>query len=575
MGDTVSDLERKNLLVSAPGALPYETISDLRLRQYKSADTTGRNTLSDFEKKYIEGLISSEALSDTIYDLRRKDYLRRRSLSDPYLATTDDLHFTLEASVGLPLVPNPTIIGTPTINSNNTLAQVTVTAPTGVSDGDFIIVFVHTQAGSQGASAAVFGWNSLYTCTSAECGNPVRWTQVYLRRYSSLDPGPWIIPISAVHATQRKISVAVALKDCVPPDNISGLLAPTGNTTTWDIPATAMDKLALLAWHGVYAAPNKGTLVSTSDTLISTGFIPVSDGSASSNWQHVISKLVAANNTASPTITTTGPVVAAQSAIGFSFDKLQPYGQTIRYASVEDMLTKTPFYWAHRGGSANWLEFSQTAFDNAVAWGAPALELSVSQTSDGVFFGLHDEFLNTTSPSAPASSNPNAMTWEQVNAYNSQNYLGVAPYLRLDTFLNRYANSGCILIIDPKHQLTTAKMNALLDQIIAGWPAGKIIAKAHASATAWSNAAHARGLPTWGYFYEGNIANIDSYVPLWDIFGYDITASASTWTTVMSKGKPTVAFLINNQADKSLALSYGAIGLQCPDVLRVIPRGLP
>src|SRR5690606_17161379 len=107
-----------------------------------------------------------------------------------------------------------------------------------------------------------------------------------------------------------------------------------------------------------------------------------------------------------------------------------------------------PVYWAHRGGSSNWSEMTQYAYDNAVAYGAKVLEFSSRRSSDGVQYGMHDNTLDRVTPlSGPTSS----LTWAElentpVTVPNSGGVL-----LRLDDFIERYTKQ--ILLIDPKSGL--------------------------------------------------------------------------------------------------------------------------
>lgn len=95
MVDTVSDLEQKNLLLTAPGAVATDTLADLRLKQFKSA-TVGLATVSDYETEFLKNYVTTDAPSDTLYDLRRKYYMQKGSLSGVGL-TSDDLHYIMEA----------------------------------------------------------------------------------------------------------------------------------------------------------------------------------------------------------------------------------------------------------------------------------------------------------------------------------------------------------------------------------------------------------------------------------------------------------------------------------------------
>src|SRR5690606_20228160 len=119
------------------------------------------------------------------------------------------------------------------------------------------------------------------------------------------------------------------------------------------------------------------------------------------------------------------------------------------YASIDEMLGTDPFYVAHRGGSVDWDEMTLRAYTNSVAWGAKALEVSVARTSDGVYFGLHDEYLDRTSLGNPSGTtlNPKTLTWAQVQSYD---VFGREPYMRLEELTELYGDSH-ILFIDPKY----------------------------------------------------------------------------------------------------------------------------
>ena len=74
------------------------------------------------------------------------------------------------------------------------------------------------------------------------------------------------------------------------------------------------------------------------------------------------------------------------------------------YPSVQDMLTQPEFYSAHRGGSADDPEMTMQAYRNSAKRGYGALEISLARSSDGIWFGLHDDTSGSDLASAGAAA---------------------------------------------------------------------------------------------------------------------------------------------------------------------------
>jgi len=245
------------------------------------------------------------------------------------------------------------------------------------------------------------------------------------------------------------------------------------------------------------------------------------------------------------------------------------------YASVTAMLAQNPFYLAHRGGSANWPEMSLYAYTQAGFWGVGALELSLQRTSDGVWFGLHDASLDRRSGTTGFIASEH--TWAEVQAYQitaaetTDVTQPTRPYATFQEIIDAYYDSH-IFFIDVKDALSYR--NELLDMMDAmpGDTTEKFVAKYYGPATTWAISARARGYKTWGYFYEVNAANLATYQSFYDILGMEYGASASTWTTVTSFGKPVIGHVIANSTQATAAFAGGAVGLMVSGVQQVIPR---
>jgi hypothetical protein len=257
------------------------------------------------------------------------------------------------------------------------------------------------------------------------------------------------------------------------------------------------------------------------------------------------------------------------------------------YASVSAMLASTPFYVAHRGGSANWPEMSLYAYTQSGFWGIGALELSLARTSDGVWFGLHDASLDRTSLGTGGGSGTtlvaSAMTWAQVQAYTilptgiTNTSVAAQPYMRWEELMAAYYGSF-VIFVDPK--VASAYSTELLDMMDAmpGSPTTQFVAKSYGVAgssgntTGWAHDSHARGYKSWGYFYQADAANFAAYQGRWDILGMDYTADAPTWASIMSYGKPVIGHIVPDLAGATTALGYGAAGIMASGVQQVVTR---
>lgn len=237
---------------------------------------------------------------------------------------------------------------------------------------------------------------------------------------------------------------------------------------------------------------------------------------------------------------------------------------------VADMLDSPGVTMGHRGASAvtGMPEMSRKAYKYAAYQrNYRMLEFSCGRTSDGVFFGLHDQTLARTSENAALTTNVSAMTWAQVQAYqNSLNSSGSpVAYYRLEDFLDEFTQESTIHV-DPKYAIGGANNAAFLAVLAAHGGAGKIVVKyvgTGSGATGLADAARGAGFLTAGYFYEADWAAglIDAEQSHWDILGMEYTASANAWSRttsgaypgLRSYGKPVLAHIIPDQAGYNTA----------------------
>ena len=243
------------------------------------------------------------------------------------------------------------------------------------------------------------------------------------------------------------------------------------------------------------------------------------------------------------------------------------------YPSVSDMLAQDRFAVAHRCGSKNFPEATLFAASQSVAHGVRALELPLARTSDGVWFGLHDQTLLRTSG---VDVDPTTITWAQVQAYQvsasgtTNPSQPAQPYMRLEELCDTYGASH-VLFIDPKYQNTLSRREELLDLLLTKLPADRIVAKYYLTNTVWADEARARGVKSWGYLYEADLSLLATHAGKWDMLGMKWDASQSAWDQVKALGKPVLGHICDSAAAIDTAYAKGADGVMVSGVMSLPP----
>lgn len=249
------------------------------------------------------------------------------------------------------------------------------------------------------------------------------------------------------------------------------------------------------------------------------------------------------------------------------------------FDSVPQMVATPGATWAHRGGSASYPEMSEYAYDQSVIRGYGALEFSAQRSSDGVWFGLHDDTLAVVTGNPSLTQKVNTMTWAQIKAYgNTKNAIPgwpSRPFWRLEEFLEKWSKTH-ILILDPKGGLSK---NAEFLSVCSAFNVSRFIWKYYGVGIAGrpQAALDAGWGGTWGYFYNtdidsGNFAS-NANRSEWTMIGMNYTASQSYWDTALALGKPVVGHICPTQADYDMAIAKGANMVQVSGVGVVAPVG--
>lgn len=241
------------------------------------------------------------------------------------------------------------------------------------------------------------------------------------------------------------------------------------------------------------------------------------------------------------------------------------------FDSVDHMLTTPGFTWAHRGGSANWGEMSLHAYTQSLIKGYGVLELSLGRSSDGVWFGHHDQSLDRVTKT---SGNPlvSDMTWNQIQQFSitSGSDGVIRPFMTIDDYIEAYSDS-CVTVLDIKYGIQSATFIDEFFEICSRFPKDKIIVKSFYDSTSFADRSTNAGYATWGYAYDTSLTDpqLASRLPHWSILGLNWDASQQDWDTVLSYGKPVVGHIANTQAAYNMAISKGATGVQCSNVLGI------
>lgn len=515
-------------------------------------------------------------------------------------------------------VTRPTIIGNATTYATpNIVTSFTIAKPAGIIDGDMLILALSAQSATATGDYACSGWTRIskpfvassggyrilgffalpvasaaalnstteFAFTSTDSGGGRVTAEVFIVRGADLNnPTSATSPYSTVSLrtvtvrpdaplTNSNLLLTIYGAQFVSSESYTIATGPTSMTQHIFLPSStaSVSKTTLAVYQQDVEAgtiPNKqltwtGTQSQTAGVAISIRKSGLADPNPGRPLRY----------TSAPDTLSTGHLyyTSGTDTLATPYEiRPVPTG----YSSVTDMLSNTPFYIAHRGGSVNWPEMSLYAYTQAVFWGVGALELSLARTSDGVWFGLHDETLDRTS--GTTNFIPSQHTWSEVQAYQisasgtTNASQPARPYMRWEELIEAYYGSHLIMV-DPK--FATSYASELLDMMDAlSNSTDRFVAKYYGVNTSWPTAARARGYKTWGYFYQADSANFATYQGNWDILGMDHNADQATWTAILSYGKPVIAHTIGSGAAATTALGYGASGMMVSNLEEVVIR---
>lgn len=404
-----------------------------------------------------------------------------------------------------------------------------------------------------GQAIASSGWTLLGS--SFDTGSPgVRLTAVY-RVYQAGDPSSitwaWASPGNYVTG-----GVAYSNFDTTTPVENASFQGQVASATAFPTPSVTTTDSGLVC--SLFSNRSAGTWTGLPGTSRSTGA-----ATSSANFGYSDSGTAQAAGAQSKTGTFSVATSVGNTAIWL----VKSAAAAPVATPLSTWLGAAPFTCAHRGGSDDWPEMSLYAYQQSVAWGCAALELSVWRTSDGVWAGSHDR---STLRVFGVDLDITATPWATLQTLRST--VGGQPMCRLEDVLDRWGQTR-IIFVDNKQSTNVAAFFDKLDTYPGA--TGRFVSKSYYTDTAVTAEAHNRGYKTWGYYYQADVPNLASTQSRWDILGMDYTADAASWTAVLSYGKPVMAHIVNSAAARTTALGKGANGLMVSKVTQAVTFAPP
>lgn len=470
----------------------------------------------------------------------------------------------------------------------------TVTVPGSVQPGDYGVIVAGADYGNGPAYTAPSGWDPLFgpivaTNTSArawykkrEAGDPSTVVVTANQAYGNMNV-VWFSGSEAPVAGTVGIRSGTVATTVAPAITVAANCLVVAMAGDRSIANTVGEQGAPSVSPGTLRFWSEGVMTLTTGSGINTFAVSDRSVAAGSSGTATFTYPDSATNAWAVQIAFPDAVVPSQSGLSVAdglgrpaelFYKTatgvavpQNLGVMRRgFSSIDQVLATPGFTMGHRGNSTRYPEMSLHSYTQTVRRGYGLLEVSVHRSSDGVFFGLHDDTLTRTSPTAPATS-VSGLTWTQIQAY--LNTLGShgspAPYMTLDDYIAAYGHTH-VTFYDPKDMITSDRL-ALFQKLKDEVGVDRAVIKSYGDWNGMSASAQAYGFKTWGYYYATNFDGntFDRYQASWDILGLNYEAAQSYWDQIIvaAGGRKVIAHIAATQANYNTAISKGADGVQC------------
>jgi glycerophosphoryl diester phosphodiesterase len=212
------------------------------------------------------------------------------------------------------------------------------------------------------------------------------------------------------------------------------------------------------------------------------------------------------------------------------------------------------------------------AYSQSAAQGAPALEVSVNATRDGVLVCHHDkDALRSTGQDRQIAE----LSYAELSGLrvDARAWLGPAtalePIPKLTDVLDRYAASHVIFIED-KQGTNTSRLLDIMDSYPAS--TDHFVWKQAAPALQ-VGAAQKRGYKTWGYFGASEMPRLEELASRFDYLGAYHALDDAAIHRVVDYGKPVICWEVHTRALRDRVTALGVQGLMCSNIPYVMSSG--
>lgn len=230
--------------------------------------------------------------------------------------------------------------------------------------------------------------------------------------------------------------------------------------------------------------------------------------------------------------------------------------------SAADLISQDLFYIAHRGSGDNWTEHTLQAYRQAIAHGAPAIEISVHRTQDGRFVCHHDTDLERLCAIPKEISE---VTWDELQEMqnDARAWLGpntpLEPIPSLDAVLAELGGQA-VLFVEDKTGQYAGELIELLEGSAA--PNDSIMWKQPAAGTGYELAAKA-GMKTWGYFAPEKFSDIETLASRFDAIGIHDSADSAIISRAIATGLPVICWEVHTRSKRDALQRQGVQGMMC------------
>lgn len=238
-------------------------------------------------------------------------------------------------------------------------------------------------------------------------------------------------------------------------------------------------------------------------------------------------------------------------------------GSSSNTASIDALMSETPFYIAHRGSGMEYPEHTMAAYEAALTSGVKAIEVSVCVTADGVPVCMHDPTLDrTTTGTGPMADMPYSSLINTVKV-DLGSILGQGwadqPMTNLRDVLDRFMGR-VVIFLEPK---TNAAIPIVQKMLQDYYPNAN-------QSVVWKNyytnpsftLMKERGFKIWGYVDAGTTdAQMNAVDSLIDYWGVPSTMTDARKQAVVARGKKVICWEVHRRSQRDVLVGLGVQGM--------------